>query len=226
MALAELMPFEGRHCSCRSQKRVASPFGAVMFDGWPILAFAHSILGCQESVMAFLIGYLDESGTHSASRVVSISGLVSDSIAWSRIEKPWKENLATTGVSWFHAVDCENGTHEFFGKQRALRESLLRGLSDAIFEAQPVLASASLIREDWDAVATDEFKQRFKDPYYFCFENCLTQISSWAMKYTPGYPVALVFAEQTKYEERNALLYRMYRNSPLCKGIGSYVSDQ
>ncbi len=81
---------------------------------FPGLEFDGAVDGYQKK-KPMLVAYFDESGTHDQSKVVCIAGLVGTAIEWSRIERPWEENLRTTRVPWFHANDCEEGIKLFDG---------------------------------------------------------------------------------------------------------------
>src|SRR5690242_7645328 len=93
---------------------------------WPIAEFARSI-GAKH--LAMLVGYFDDSGTHSNSKVCLTAGIIADTVIWDRIERPWKAQLRRGGYSWFHAVDCEHGENEFETTDRPRREAFAMGLS-------------------------------------------------------------------------------------------------
>jgi hypothetical protein len=159
-----------------------------------------------------LVAYFDESGIHSGGPVTLVCGLVNTLIRWSRIERPWKDNLAVTGVPYFHAADCENGWGEFENIRRPFREALVTGLSNAVCDSGPELIAMCVIRDAWDRDASPEIRDRFKDPYYFCFEGVLQKISTWSDARAGGEPVAVVMAEQSEYQDHAAQVYRLYSN--------------
>jgi len=59
---------------------------------------------------------------------------------------------------------------------------------------------SAVLRQVWEQKASIAVKDRFVDPYHFCFECCMHQISEWSEKWAGGEPVALVFAEQSEYQ--------------------------
>src|SRR5207302_7156274 len=109
-----------------------------------------------------LAAYLDETGLHGDSPFVAVCGLVGTTLEWSRLERPWAENLRTTRVSVFHATDCENGDEEFFGKSRGIRQSLVSGLSNALSERDLDVVVCGVAQKEWDRCASVETKQRFQ----------------------------------------------------------------
>src|SRR3977135_2130523 len=60
-------------------------------------------------VWVMLSVYLDESGTHQASRICAIGGLVATPAQWQRLSSAWEKVLADVGVSDFHASHCAAG---------------------------------------------------------------------------------------------------------------------
>src|SRR5260221_10138362 len=162
-----------------------------------------------------LLAYFDDSGTHANSAVTLIAGLVASAVTWARIEGAWKQHLSVTGVSHFHAVDCENGSRKFSSVSRPLRDSLSYGLSEAICSHQRamVLLGSAVKTDDWEVAAPKEITNRFVDPYYFCFEACLQQISNWSVRHADGEIVTIVFAQRGQYDSRLIELHELYSKS-------------
>ncbi len=154
---------------------------------FPILEFAYATRGTRSGVMAMLVAYFDESGTHDRSKVVSIAGLVGDTKEWARLEAPWAENLATSRIEVFHASERQ-------GLSDGLRESLIAGLCIAIGNRDLTVIGGSLLVADWEAYAPQAMKESYHSPYHFCFEFTMQQINQWSEDHANNEPVALVFA--------------------------------
>ena len=60
----------------------------------------------------------------------------------------------------------------------------------------------SVVLEEWEALATREFRERMGSPYQMCAEHCFQQIGAWSRKGPDGTPVDLVFAEHPKLSAR------------------------
>lgn len=179
---------------------------------WPTTEFVRSVQG-RQGPLAVLVAYFDESGISKNEKVALVGGAVMDSVVWARLDRPWAENLKTSRVTWFHAVDCENRWGEFEHLERPLRDSLVRALSVALAKQGPQCFGSAIYRDAW-AFATDTVRTRsFDDPYFFCFELCLQQVADWSNKYAGGEPVALVFANQMEYKDRAIAIHQMYQEA-------------
>ncbi len=68
------------------------------------LSFPCDILPENQVVMIFTV-YLDESGTHQASRDVVLAGYVATNEQWASFETNWKKALAEFEIPFFHMSD-------------------------------------------------------------------------------------------------------------------------
>jgi hypothetical protein len=161
-----------------------------------------------------LVAYVDESGTHGNSAVISVSGLAGTTVEWSRLERPWRQNLETAKLDCFHATDCASGGKSTVGMNPGVRASLPIGLSIAIAERKLVAFGGSIYRDVWDR-APEHLKNGYgNDPYHFCFALVLQNISKWSRDYANGEPVALVVAEQQEYNRYSEGILELARSSP------------
>src|SRR5579862_1904797 len=179
---------------------------------WPISDFVKSVQG-REGPVAVLVAYFDESGISRNDKVALVGGAATRSVIWSRLEKPWKKNLATSQVAWFHATDCENRTNEFEHLERPLRDSLVRALSTELAKLGPQCFGSAVYRDAWMFASDLVRAKSFDDPYFFCFELCLQQIADWSNNCADGEPVALVFANQLEYQNRAIEIHKMYQEA-------------
>jgi hypothetical protein len=58
----------------------------------------------EDSVLAYLYGYFDESGKHSEHRVVSFGGFVDGFVKWRAFTEKWVQLLRDHQLSDFHAA--------------------------------------------------------------------------------------------------------------------------
>ena len=63
--------------------------------------------------ISVLKAYLDESGVHNGSPVVTIAGYIGTPIAWKRWTRRWVKELQNAGITVYHAVDAQNRVNEF-----------------------------------------------------------------------------------------------------------------
>lgn len=63
--------------------------------------------GYQRRLIAMLYGYLDASGTHEGSSVLSVAGYVWSFENWKRANRKWQRFLDDNGLEFFHMTDFE-----------------------------------------------------------------------------------------------------------------------
>jgi hypothetical protein len=170
--------------------------------------------------MAMLAAYLDETGLHGGSEFVAVCGVIGTTIEWSRLERPWAEHLCTSRVSIFHATECDEGNGEFVGKSRAIRDSLVVGLSNEKSKRALDIVVCGVAKIDWDHRAPAHIKDRFETPYHFCFEFVLQKLNTWSHVHAKGEPIAMVFAEHEQYCARTIEVYEHYAHSPEYAHLG------
>jgi hypothetical protein len=59
----------------------------------------------EEGFLVLLNGYFDESGTHDASRTISVAGYLSTPDRWCNFDKAWKAALDDFDLDFFHMTD-------------------------------------------------------------------------------------------------------------------------
>ncbi len=173
-----------------------------------------------------LVGYFDDSGTHRAAPVCVLAGFIANSVLVDRLERDWRTELQTRrDLSWFHAVDCEEGEGEFATMPRPLRDSLAFGLSNVICRQSNNLQfiCSALKRQDWDRHAPSFLRDRCGDPYYFVIEHCLQQISRWSRELGERQRVALVIARHPEHDRATEIIHERYMSDAAygLAGIGS-----
>src|SRR5260370_15900668 len=76
---------------------------------------------------AVIWAYFDDEGTHSASEVTSIGGLLGSLDAWTALEADWAaviNDFREYGLTAFHAYDCEAGLGDFAGFPIEIRRAI------------------------------------------------------------------------------------------------------
>lgn len=194
---------------------------------WPIREFAGAVcgFGSPNPLLAMLVAYFDESGIHDHSKVVSVAGLLADTSEWARLEQPWREQLSRPWLPknlWFHAYECEEGVEQFDGIQRPVREALANGLTNAILDRSMAFIGGSVFREDWERCTPQAFRNRFADPYDFCFEFAIQHVAEYVSEHFPGEFAAVVVAvpqdSRRLYVEK---IHDLYQRSGAYPALGS-----
>ncbi|MGO9947281.1 MAG: hypothetical protein ACLPWG_10580, partial [Steroidobacteraceae bacterium] len=84
-----------------------------------VLEVCRAALNGKDGWIAVLKAYMDESGTHDESPVVTVGLYVGMPVNWSKWTKDWNRNKRPIKV--FHSVDAHNRTGEFEGLTREAR---------------------------------------------------------------------------------------------------------
>lgn len=174
--------------------------------------------------LAMLRAYLDESGTHDGSAVVSIGGLIGSKVEWEALEPPWDAVLseyAERGVKTWHTSDAIHQNEEFAGVDKPGVNHIMTQLSQLLGSRQLAAISSAVVVDDWNAVVRDKaFLERFPTPFALCFEDIVRGLSLWARDNAGGERVAPVFAYRSEYATGNGLggdVLKMYGAQPWYK---------
>jgi hypothetical protein len=169
-----------------------------------------------------LVAYFDESGTHGKSaRVTTVAGLVGDSIAWARLELPWKKRLRKDGVNCFHATDCAAGEGDFRRLSKPDQtEALSNDLATLIAQRELVAVGGAVYRDDWIYAASPLLKSQFRTTYHFCLSMVMLQVHDLSLKRGGGEPVAFVFARQDEYADYALSIHEVFQHNNRWATIG------
>lgn len=164
--------------------------------------------------MAMLVAYFDETGLNSESNVVCVAGLVGTAIEWSRLERPWKNELRRMGVRTFHASKCNKGGKtghgEYHPKSKEDRSAHVAILCNELIARDLGVIVAAVGKHDWETHAPEEARDRFQTPYHFCFEFVMQKICTWSRVNAGGEPVALLLADHEEFKSRSTEVHEYY----------------
>jgi hypothetical protein len=169
--------------------------------------------------------YLDESGTHRGSSITTIGGFVGTVATWASVEKKWLSALADCGgAPAYHAVDCEAGENDFAHIKLEIRQALARRLARELGDNDLLPVWSAVINEDWNAVATPAFRQKYPAPIYLCFAHIAARIAEWSERRGAKEPIAIVYAEQPEFQATVADIWRAYRQQKTRANLGSFTT--
>ena len=167
-----------------------------------------------------LVAYFDESGTHgNQSRVVTVAGLLGDTLEWARIEPPWKKLLGEIGV--FHATDCANQEGNFRYLTKRQSASLADGFASLVADRRLVTIGASVYMDDWNYGASPALKAQWKTPYHFCLSVAIIQACKASKELAGDDTIAFVFATQPQFEGYARFIHEVYGESESFPSVGS-----
>ncbi len=146
-----------------------------------------------------LVGYFDESGTHSDSKVMGVGGFVADSHAWKKVRQHWRPVLQKYGVTHFHATDLESRKGIYLGwsieKQIGFQKELTAVIRDRLPASLAFGVSHCVILEAYDRLVPigSALRDVLGSPYNFLGYQCISRVLDWAeTNQRPG-PIEFIF---------------------------------
>lgn len=138
-------------------------------------------LADRDGAVAVLKAYMDESGVHDGSPVLTVAAYLGRPRHWQEWTKLW--NVAKRPVKVFHAVDCQNLTGEFKGWEPAARDDLVKRCLPVIAESDiPGVVVGMQMREFEKALETrPDLRSLFGSPYAACFQWIVQIIMNFAL---------------------------------------------
>ena len=123
----------------------------------------------EDGLVAFLRGYMDESGTHDGSNITCVSLLVAAPQNWRDWKKKWEWKKKPVEV--FHAVDCANRVGEFKGWSKEDRDRYVKDLLPIIGSARFAAWVVGVDNRDVEkAQKLYPVQEVLTSPYLFCLQ--------------------------------------------------------
>jgi len=167
-----------------------------------------------KGVTAVLFAYMDPSGTHAGSPVISISGFVADESTWIAFDEAWKGVLEKPSwpsqLSRFHMFDCVHGEGDFFdgGWRFAERLALYGELTDVIRASEIRPVSSSVVVDCFNHIPPEDLEllqrkeNRLGTPLDLVFQMISQQIIKCALDFSHSETVGVIFdQDDAKREE-------------------------
>jgi hypothetical protein len=134
--------------------------------------------------------YIDESGKDSP--VFAVSGFVGPADEWAIFAEEWKAISGPTGITCYHAADCEGGFHEFDGWLSEKRIALNVALVDCLERRKIFGVGLAAIVNDFKAVMPTSSESLWHDLYVELFENVVIQAANRIAQIAPGQQLAVI----------------------------------
>ena len=129
-------------------------------------------------LLLMLAAYLDESGTHSDSPIISVAGFLSTQARWIEYEPKWTNALAKWGLAEFHMTDFENWQPPYDKLSKTEHIELIGSLIDVIRATAWVGVAAALVKRDFIEVCASE-NVSLGSEYSFCANTCIRLLRQW-----------------------------------------------
>ena len=188
---------------------------------WALSDFFRATTGRERGGIVMLAAYFDESGTHGNSELITVAGILGDTVDWQDMSIHWKKRLGK--VPYFHATECAVQDGPCYGMDKDETNALSADLSSILAKQDVIGVGFSVYRDDWEYAASPRLKEEFGyEPYYFCFAGVVQQVCAWSIKHQGGEPVAFVFAKQCEYEHNAEKLMEVLRAGMTREYIGHF----
>jgi hypothetical protein len=161
----------------------------------------------RERVVAIVRTYLDDTGTHSGSRIVGVIGAAASTDAWISWEKKWCAFLIDNGLQkgWKHSdfgssfVGGRYGEYEDWSEAKWLLAR--RRVWEIISEEDLFGVGYAVVTSDYEQIVAEAKYELPSDPYEFCLDRCLNLIlhRSFNLPHSEG---IAIFCDQSKEQER------------------------
>lgn len=147
--------------------------GSEMTSARDVWDLSRAILADKDGVVAVIKVFMDESGTHAGSPVVTVAAYVGRPAAWRDWTKDWTRALRPIKV--YHAVDAQHLVGEFEGWTSGDVGSLVARLLPITANAEIGAIAASIdMRVYEQAVAVrEDLREQFGRPYIACLQRVM-----------------------------------------------------
>lgn len=167
-----------------------------------------------------LVGYFDESGNDERSKAFCVGGYIADSRTWFDLGRHWKRTLDEFDVSCFHATDCLAGRKAFQGWDETRKTALMTELISVINSFDVAGVAAGILKHDHEAsVQRKEHEvlglpaRQWKNPYFLCFETCITDVALEFRDWERGTVIPFVFDRQKDFSSTASRIYQSLKAS-------------
>lgn len=147
-----------------------------MSSAQQVWEFSRAALGDRDGLVVVLKIYLDESGIHEGSPVVTVAAYVGRPRSWQAWTRQW--NVAKRPIKVFHAADAQALKGEFCGWEEDDRDALVKRILPVTVDAGFPGIVIGINLDDFDrAVSTEpELRKWLGTPYTACFHWVLQSL--------------------------------------------------
>jgi hypothetical protein len=142
--------------------------------------------------------YFDESGTHSESKTLVVSGWVSSDEQWLTFETQWRDLLSDFGITTFHMRDFNHGLREFKswkGDQSRRDTFTMRAVEIIRKNVRRGFASA-VITDAYQKVNMKYFLREYLgSPYALAALTCVNKGRQWLSRLKYESPIIYIFED-------------------------------
>ena len=165
---------------------------ASSLDVWEL---SRAVLCDKDGWIAVIKVYMDESGVHDGSPVLTVSAYLGKPKEWRDWTKAW--HVAKRPINVFHAVAAQNLQEEFKGWSESDRDALVIRLLPVIADADfpGIVIGLNIFEFEKAMTGHDDLRPLFGTPYAACFQ--------WVVQ------VIMNLHRQTHSQERMAFVHEV-----------------
>jgi hypothetical protein len=163
-----------------------------------------------------ILGYFDDSGSHTSSDIVVMAGLFGYPNQWDYLSELWVKTLAAPcpsklPLARFHMSSCQAGDEEFLGWKRLECDFLVDELIEIIRKSGVYGFGGALPRKHYDELVTGDLRRATGDPETACIINCFVKLVRFAQQITPDKEIAFIFDDRPQQERNVARIQGVYK---------------
>jgi hypothetical protein len=154
--------------------------------------------------------HFDDSGTHTASDVVVVAGVLATEGRLACLERGWKRELEKPiegrkrSLKRFHMTDCFNGNGEYAGWSRTETDYHCHLLHELMIGNDISAYGVACSRKDYDEFVTGDLRDILGTPEGFCIRNCFVRSLAWMDRTVFDPEVRFIFDNRTPSVMRDA----------------------
>lgn len=174
-------------------------------------------------VVALSHVYIDESGTHGSSPILTMGGFLFRSEQARLFSRDWAKDLAKFNLPYAHMADCALGFGHYAKMDVAERVAVEKRLIEHIKRRSVFGFSVSLDPVRYAEILDGETEA--PSPYTFALMGCLTVVRRWVDR--TQYPGKIAYFFEAGHEhqhEANGYLYDVMKGNPNSVQKLAYVS--
>jgi uncharacterized protein DUF3800 len=161
--------------------------------------------------------YFDDSGTHTASDVIVVAGVLATEGRLELLERGWKRELANPiegrkrPLKRFHMTDCFSSRGEYAGWSRTETDYHCRLLRELMIGNDISAYGVACSRKDYDEFIRGDLRDVLGTPEGFCIRNCFVRSLAWMDRTVYDPEIRFVFDDRpTPVKHDAAAAYDAY----------------
>jgi len=155
---------------------------------------------------------MDESGRVDDTRFVGMAACLAEEERWRTFDGLWRTALAVSHAPYLHMREFTTFRGPFKGWTERQRRKLMTDLLNVVEDVQIRMMSVVLRSADFRRLSED-VQRTYRDPYYFCFQDCVRNMSMAGYQYRAGDLVDVVYSRQDEFSTAFRWMFNRMKRS-------------